>query len=125
MGAAQVNISWQHCKGWKQTDKSLEHTTSPVGGDTKRCKRRTVIPGHAAGYLHQDPRVAEDHDDQWQQEETHECEHVVEGLLPVLDKAPVGGALGEVLGHRDGDVVEYEYLQEEKRKTHTWWVLLH
>lgn len=75
------------------------------------AKRRTVVAGHAAGDLHQNPCVAEDHDDQRQQEQAHKREHVVDGLLPVLDKAAVGGALGEVLWHRNGDIVEDEDLQ--------------
>lgn len=73
--------------------------------------------GHAARDLHQDARVAEDHDDQGQEEEAHKGEHVVEGLLPALDKAAAGGALGEVLGHRDGDVVKKKHLRGGKEKT--------
>lgn len=73
--------------------------------------RLTVVAGHAAGDLHQDPRVAEDHDGQGQQEEAHKGEHVVESLLPVLDEAAVGGALGEVLGHRDGYIVKNKHLR--------------
>lgn len=76
----------------------------------------TVASAHAAGDLHQDAGVAEDHDCQWQQEEAHEGEHVVEGLLPVLHEAAMGGALGEVLGHSDGHYVEYEHLPKDKRR---------
>lgn len=78
--------------------------------------RLTVVPGHAARDLHQDPRVAEDHDDQGQEEEARKGEHVVEGLLPVLDKTAMGGALGEVLRHRDGYIVKNKHLRGEKRK---------
>ena len=78
--------------------------------------RLTVIPGHTAGYLNEDSCVAEDHDDQRQQEEAHKGEHVVEGLLPVLDKTAMGGALGEVLRHRDGHIVKYKHLHEETRR---------
>ncbi|KAA8590129.1 hypothetical protein FQN60_014063 [Etheostoma spectabile] len=46
----------------------------------------------------------EDHDDQRQEKEAHKGEHVVEGLLPVLDKASMGGALGEVLRDCDGHI---------------------
>lgn len=77
--------------------------------------RLTVIPCHAAGYLDKDPRVAVDHDDQRQEEEAHKGEHVVEGLLPVLDKTAVGGALGEVLWDCDGHIVEYKHLCEKMR----------
>lgn len=70
----------------------------------------TVTAGHAAGYLNEDSRVAEDHDDQREQEEAHKGEHVVEGLLPVLDKTPMSGALGEVLRNCDGHIVKYEHL---------------
>lgn len=79
--------------------------------------RLTAVPGHAAGDLHQDSRVAEDHDDQGQQEEAHKGEHVVESLLPVLDKAAVGGALGEVLGHRDGYVVKNKHLRGREKES--------
>lgn len=78
--------------------------------------RLTVVAGHAARDLHQDSRVAEDHDDQGQEEETHKGEHVVEGLLPVLDKTAVGGTLGEVLGHRDGYIVKNKHLRGEENK---------
>lgn len=76
----------------------------------------TVTPGHAAGYLHQDSCVTEDHDDQRQEEEARKGEHVVEGLLPVLDKTPMGGALGEVLRDCDGYIVKYKYLHEKTRR---------
>lgn len=75
--------------------------------------RLTVTPSHAAGYLNEDSCVTEDHDDQRQEEEAHEGEHVVEGLLPVLDKTSVGGALGEVLGDCDGHIVKYKHLHEK------------
>lgn len=78
--------------------------------------RLTVTPGHAAGYLNKDSRVTEDHDDQRQEEEAHEGEHVVEGLLPVLDKTAVGGALGEVLRDCDGHIVKYKHLHEKTRR---------
>lgn len=78
--------------------------------------RLTVAPRYAARYLNQDSRVAEDHDDQRQEEEAHEGEHVVEGLLPVLDKTPMGGALGEVLGDCDGYVVKYKHLHDKRRR---------
>ena len=74
----------------------------------------TGASAHAAGDLHQDAGVAEDHDDQGQQEETHEGEQVVDGLLPVLDEAPAGGALGEALWDRDGHVVEDEHLHRDQ-----------
>lgn len=76
-----------------------------------------MVPAHAARDLHQDSRVAEDHDDQGQEEEAHKGEHVVEGLLPVLDKAAVGGALGEVLGHRDGYIVKNKHLRGKAKKS--------
>lgn len=82
--------------------------------DVATKQRLTVVPGHAAGYLHQDSRVAEDHDDQGQEEEAHEGEHVVESLLPVLDKTPVGGALGEVFRDRDGYIVKNKHLGGKK-----------
>lgn len=34
----------------------------------------------------------------------------------MLHKAAVGGALGEVLRHRDGDVVEYKDLQKDEKE---------
>lgn len=73
----------------------------------------TITPGHAAGYLNQDSCVTEDHDYQRQEEEAHKGEHVVEGLLPMLDKAAMGGALGEVLRDCDGYIVKYKYLQRQ------------
>lgn len=72
----------------------------------------TVILGHAAGYLDEDSCVTEDHDDQRQEEEAHKVENVVEGLLPVLDKAAVGGALGEILRDCDGHLVKNKHLRE-------------
>lgn len=75
--------------------------------------RLTVTPGHAAGYLNKDSCVTEDHDGQRQKEEAHEGEHVVDGLLPALDEAAVGGALGEVLRDCDGHIVKYEHLHEK------------
>lgn len=78
--------------------------------------RLTVTPGHSAGYLNKDSRVTEDHDDQRQEEEAHKGEHVVEGLLPVLDKTAVGGALGEVLRDCDGHIVKYKHLHEKTRR---------
>lgn len=78
--------------------------------------RHTVVPGHAARDLHQDSRVAEDHDDQGQEEEAHKGEHVVESLLPVLDKTAVGGALGEVLRHRDRYIVKNKHLRGKEKK---------
>ena len=75
----------------------------------------TVIPSHAAGYLNKDPCITEDHDDQWQEEEANKGEHVVEGLLPVLDKTAMGGALGEVLRDCDGHIVKYKHLFEKTR----------
>lgn len=70
----------------------------------------TVPPGHAARYLNQNSCVAEDHDDQRQEEEAHKGEHVVDGLLPALVKAAVGGALGEVLRDGDGHIVKNKNL---------------
>lgn len=78
--------------------------------------RLTVIPGHAAGYLNEDSCVAEDHDGQRQEEEAHKGEHVVEGLLPTLNKAAVGGALGEVLWDGDGYIMKYKHLHENTEK---------
>lgn len=87
-------------------------------GSVNKCDteiaKLTVVPGHAARDLHQNSRVAEDHDDQGQEEEAYEGEHVVEGLLPVLDKTAMGGALGEVLGDRDGYIVKNKHLDEKK-----------
>ncbi len=73
-------------------------------------QRLTVTAGHAARYLNEDSSVTEDHDDQRQEEEAHEGEHVVESLLPTLDKTAVGGALSEVLWDGDGDIVKYKHL---------------
>lgn len=70
----------------------------------------TVSFGHSSRDLHQDPRVAEDHDCQRYQEKANEGKHVVEGLLPVLDETPAGGALSEVGRHCDGHVVKQEHL---------------
>lgn len=76
--------------------------------------RLTVTTSHAAGYLNKDSCVAEDHDDQRKEEEAYKGEHVVEGLLPVLDKTAVCGALGEVLWDRDGHIVKYKHLYERQ-----------
>lgn len=80
----------------------------------------TVIPSHATGYLNKDSCVAEDHDGQRQEEEAHKREHVVEGLLPALDKTAMGGALGEVLWDRDGYIVKYKHLDLKKRHERFW-----
>lgn len=69
------------------------------------------------GDLDEDPGVAGDHDDEWQQEEAAEGEHVVGRLLPVGDKAPPSGALGKVCRESDGDVVENEHLPERNKNT--------
>lgn len=34
----------------------------------------------------------------------------------MLHEAAVGGALGEVLRHRNGDIVEYEDLQKDEKE---------
>lgn len=60
--------------------------------------------------MDKDPGVADDHYDQWQQEEAAECKHIVSSFLPVSDKAPPRGALSEVGWIRDGHVVENEHL---------------
>lgn len=73
----------------------------------------TITPGHSTRYLNQDSCITEDHDDQRQQEEAHKGEHVVDGLFPMLDKAAMGGALGEVLWDCDGYIVKYKYLQRQ------------
>lgn len=78
--------------------------------DIEENVRRTVTPGHAARYLNENTCVAEDHDNQRQEEEAHKGEHVVEGLLPVLVKTAMGGALGEVLRDCDGHIVKYNHL---------------
>lgn len=70
----------------------------------------TVISSHAAGYLNKDSCVTEDHNDQRQEEEAHKGEHVVEGLLPALDKTAMGGALGKVFWDCDGHIVKYKHL---------------
>lgn len=119
--AAEVNISWQH---WEKTNAPqmtvwLSWTNQADVNDEN--DRLTVVPGHATRDFHQDSCVAEDHDDQGQEEEAHKGEHVVEGLLPVLVKTAVGGALGEVLGHRDGYIVKNKHLREKKR----WPTVLH
>ena len=106
---------------------------TPLGGNKQLCHahnfscdsihdsilventRLTVPTSHAAGYLHEDSSVAEDHDDQRQEEEAHEGEHVVERLLPVLHEAAAGCALGEVLWDCDGHVVKYKHLREKRR----------
>lgn len=77
----------------------------------------TVSVGHAAGYLYQDTCVTEDHDDQRQQEKTSKGEHVVQSFLPVLDKAPMGSALGKLLWNRDGHTVEYQHLHDNTKET--------
>lgn len=76
----------------------------------------TITPSHPAGDLHENPCVAEDHDDQRQEEEAHEGEHIVDGLLPVLHEAAVGGALCEVGGDSDGHVVKQKHLHDQKKK---------
>lgn len=77
--------------------------------------RLTVTPGHAAGYLNKDPCVTGDHDDQREEEEAHKGEHVIDGLLPVLDKTAMSGALGKILRNCDGHVVKDEHLYENTR----------
>ncbi len=70
----------------------------------------TVSFGHPLRDLHQDPCIAADHDGQRYQEEANESKHIVDGLLPVFDKAPSSGALSEIGWHRDGHVVKQEHL---------------
>lgn len=102
-------------KNKRATNDSLAFAHKSDRSDNKN-DRLTVVPGHAARYLHQDPCVAEDHDDQGKEEEAHKGEHVVEGLLPVLDKAPVGSALGKVLRDSDGYIVKNKHLGEKRKK---------
>lgn len=80
----------------------------------------TAVLCHVPGDLDEDPGVAGDHDDEWQQEEAAEGEHVVGRLLPVGDKAPPSGTLGKVCREGDGDVVENEHLSERNKNTHVW-----
>lgn len=70
----------------------------------------TAFLSHPLGDLDEDPGVADDHDDQWQQEEAAEGEHVVGSFLPVRQEAASGRALGEVRWVSDGHVVENEHL---------------
>lgn len=70
----------------------------------------TVSLGHPSRDLHQDPCVAADHDGERYQEEANESKHIVDGLLPVFDKAPSSGALSEIGWHRDGHIVKKEHL---------------
>ena len=65
---------------------------------------------HLLGDLDEDPGVADDHYDQWQQEEAREGEHVVGSFLPVGDKAPPCGALSKVGWICDGHIMENEHL---------------
>ena len=88
------------------------HTILTVRGTWGDVIWLTLSSTHATGYFHQDPWVAEDHDDQREQEETYKSKHVVKGLLPVVGKASSGGALGEVLWHCDRHVVEQKHLRE-------------
>lgn len=107
---------------WKKRKKKTQSLSQLLGFQkmyfdcSENKNTLTVTPGHAAGYLHQDSCVTEDHDDQRQEEEARKGEHVVEGLLPVLDKTPMGGALGEVLRDCDGYIVKYKYLHEKTRR---------
>lgn len=75
----------------------------------------TVSFGHSLRDLHQDTRVAKNHDDQRQQEQADKSEHIVERLLPVFDEAASCGALGKVGRGRDGHDVKYEHLLKNTR----------
>lgn len=70
----------------------------------------TVLFCHPFGDLDEDPGVADNHYDQWQQEEAGEGEHVVGCFLPVSDKAPPSGALSKVCWIGDGHIMENEHL---------------
>lgn len=70
----------------------------------------TLVLFQALGDLKEDPGVACDHDGQGQQEQAEEGEHVVCRLMPMSPKTSSCCALREVLGIRDGHVVEQEHL---------------
>ena len=84
--------------------------TASILGDRSPSRELTALFRHPVGDLDEDPCVAGDHHDQWQQEEAAEGEHVVGSFLPVSDEAAPRGALSKVGWICDGHIVENEHL---------------
>lgn len=79
--------------------------------NTRLIFKLTALFCHPLGDLDEDPRVADNHYDQRQQEEAGEGKHVVGRFLPVSDKAPPSGALSKVRRIGDGHIMENEHLR--------------